>query len=58
MTIRSTRRDCLKVAAASAGLMILPSGLARGYAANEKLNIGAVGCGIGAHNAKKLAELG
>jgi predicted dehydrogenase len=55
---RITRRTCLKAAAAAGGLMILPEGLARGYAANEKLNLAVVGCGIGAFNAKKLAELG
>ncbi len=36
-----TRRKALKKAAA--GLTILPAGLARGYTANEKLNIGVIG---------------
>jgi len=44
---RLTRRDALKAAAGA--FMILPSGLARGYAANEKLNIGMIGlAGMGA----------
>ena len=31
--------------AAAAGLTILPSGLARGYRANEKMNLALIGCG-------------
>ena len=43
----TTRRQALKKAAAS--FMILPAGLARGYAANEKLNVGVIGLtGMGA----------
>jgi predicted dehydrogenase len=39
--------------------MILPSGLARGYTANSKLNIGVIGVsGMGAINARTLAKLG
>jgi len=39
--------------------MILPAGLARGYAANEKLNLGIIGLsGIGAIDAKTLNDLG
>ena len=45
MTRRITRRTCLKSAAAAAAFTVLPSGLARGYAANEKLNIGIIGAG-------------
>jgi hypothetical protein len=45
-----TRRGALKTAAA---FTILPAGLARGYAANEKLNIGIIGVsGIGRVNAR------
>ena len=44
---RITRRESLKAAAGA--FMILPSGLARGYAANEKINIGMIGlAGMGA----------
>jgi predicted dehydrogenase len=53
-----TRRGALKTAAA-ASFMILPSGLARGYAANEKLNLGVVGlAGIGAMDAREFKKLG
>ncbi len=46
MKRRITRRSYLKsTAAAAAGLTILPAGLARGYAANEKINIGIIGAG-------------
>lgn len=45
MTHRITRRACLRSTAAVAGFMILPSGLARGYAANEKVNMGVIGAG-------------
>ncbi len=51
-----TRRETLKKAAA---FMILPAGLARGYAANEKLNIGVIGIGgIGWTNVAALDKLG
>lgn len=51
-----TRRQSLK---AAAGFMILPAGLARGYAANEKLNLGIIGVsGIGGVNARTFAKLG
>jgi len=52
-----TRRDCLKAAAFGA-LTVLPDRLVWGYAANEKVNIGVVGSGVGAFNARRLAELG
>lgn len=45
MTHRITRRDLLKSTAAAGALVILPSGLARTYAANEKLDIGVIGAG-------------
>jgi len=46
MTNRMTRREYLKSTAAAAGaLTILPAGLARGYAANEKVNVGIIGSG-------------
>ena len=51
-----TRRESLKRAAA---FMILPAGLARGYAANEKLNIGVIGlAGMGRVDAKTFTGLG
>ena len=54
---RITRRESLKKAAGT--FMILPSGLARGYAANEKLNIGVIGvAGMGAVDARTFAKLG
>lgn len=41
MSQRITRRTYLKsTAAAAAAFSIVPAGLARGYAANEKVNIG------------------
>ena len=52
-----TRRESLKRAAGA--FMILPAGLARGYAANEKLNIGVIGlAGIGAIDARTFGKLG
>ena len=52
-----TRRESLKKAAGA--LMILPAGLARGYAANEKLNLGIIGlAGMGAIDARMLNDLG
>jgi hypothetical protein len=46
MTGRITRRGALKsMVAAPCLFTILPSGLARGYSANEKLNVALVGCG-------------
>src|SRR5215471_11390746 len=54
---RITRRDSLKAGAAS--FLILPARLARGYSANEKLNIGAVGlAGMGGVDAKTFSSLG
>jgi len=55
-----TRRDYLKRSAAVAGtLTILPSGLARGYAANEKVNVGIIGAGgRGAANTRGIAGQG
>src|SRR5512141_1518636 len=52
-----TRRDCLRHAATA--FVILPSGLARSYAANEKLNLGIIGlAGQGARDARALVEAG
>lgn len=52
----NTRRDVLQAAGA---FLILPSGLARGYAANEKLNLGIIGvAGIGRVNARAFQALG
>jgi hypothetical protein len=51
-----TRRQSLKTAAS---FMILPAGLARGYTANEKLNLGIIGLyGMGKGDAKTFAGLG
>src|SRR6516165_229818 len=51
-----TRRQALKTAAT---FMILPAGLARGYAANEKLNLGIIGLtGMGGVDAKTFNGLG
>jgi len=51
-----TRRESLK---ATAACMLLPAGLVRGYAANERLNLGIVGlAGIGKVNARTFHELG
>ena len=53
---RVTRRAWLK---AAGGFMILPAGLARGYAANDKLNIGVIGlAGMGGADATTLNKLG
>lgn len=51
-----TRRDSLKRTAAA--FLILPSGLARGYAANDKLNIGVIGLNRGRDDTRALANLG
>ncbi len=52
-----SRRECLKRAAGA--FTILPAGLARGYAANSKLNIGVIGlAGMGAIDARTFAKLG
>ncbi len=53
---RITRRDSLKKAAAA--FLILPAGLARGYAANDKLNIGVIGLNRGRDDTKALNALG
>ena len=56
LTTGASRREALKAAGA---FLILPSGLARAYSANEKLNIGIIGItGVGRVNAKTLAALG
>ncbi len=51
-----TRRETLKSAAA---FMILPAGLARGYAANEKIDVGVVGlAGMGVKDARGVRDAG
>lgn len=53
---RLTRRQVFQTAAA---FTILPAGLARGYAANEKLNLGIIGLtGMGGVDAKTFNGLG
>ncbi|MHC4178828.1 MAG: Gfo/Idh/MocA family protein [Planctomycetota bacterium] len=58
MTRRITRRSYLKSTAAAAGaLTILPAGLARGFAANEKVNVGVIGSGgRGGANLRGVAD--
>lgn len=52
----NTRRDMVRAAGA---FLILPGGLARGYAANEKLNLGIIGmAGIGRVNARAFHAMG
>src|SRR5512138_2249917 len=52
---RLTRRQALQTAA----FTILPAGLARGYAANEKLNLGIIGLtGMGGVDTKTFSGLG
>jgi len=52
-----TRRDYLK--RATNAIVILPSGLARSYAANEKLNVAIIGlAGQGARDARALEKAG
>ena len=51
-----TRRDSLKKTAAA--LTISPASLARGYAANDKLNIGVIGLNRGRSDTKALSDLG
>jgi predicted dehydrogenase len=54
---RLSRRQCIQRAAGA--FMILPAGLARGYAANSKLDIGVIGlAGMGAIDARTLGKLG
>src|SRR3712207_4103774 len=60
MSHQPTRRKLLKSAAAgAAAFTILPSGLARTYAANERVNVAIVGVdGQGGVNRKWLAKDG
>ena len=51
-----TRRESLKKAAGA--FMILPAGLARGYAANDTLNIGVIGLNRGRDDTKALNGFG
>jgi hypothetical protein len=50
-----TRRAALAEAAA---FTILPAALVRGYAANDKLNIGVIGLGRGNADAKEFSDIG
>ena len=45
MRRRITRRTYLKSTAAAAAITVIPSGLARAYAANEKVSMGIIGAG-------------
>ena len=51
---RVTRRESFRTAAA---FMILPAGLARGYAANDKLSIGVIGLNRGRSDTKALHDI-
>lgn len=53
---RITRRESLRKTAAA--FTILPAGLARGYAANDKLNIGVIGLNRGRSDTKALNDIG
>ena len=54
---RMTRRESIKKAAGA--FMILPSGLARGYAANQRLDLGIIGLsGQGQRDAQELLKQG
>ncbi len=58
MTRPITRRAYLKVTAAT-GLVVLPSGLARAYAANETVSVGIIGSGgRGGANLRGVSEAG
>jgi len=52
---RITRRESLTKTAAA--FMILPAGLARGYAANDKLNIGVIGLNRGRSDTNALNDI-
>lgn len=55
----SDRTISRRAAIKSAAFTILPAGLARGYAANEKLNIGVIGlAGMGGVDTKTFTSLG
>jgi predicted dehydrogenase len=59
MPFRLSRRRYLKSSAAAAGLMVLPAGLARAYAANETVSVGIIGSGgRGGANLRGVAEAG
>ncbi len=45
MLPKSTRRQFLKSTAVGAGILALPAGAARAYAANERLRLACIGCG-------------
>ena len=45
MSDRISRRKLLKAAGAATAITLLPEGLARGYAANETVNLGIIGTG-------------
>ncbi len=54
-----TRRNLLKSAAVAGAFTIIPSGLVRGFAANQKVNLGIIGVdGMGGGNRRELAGLG
>jgi predicted dehydrogenase len=59
MTRRISRRTFAKTSATTAGLLILPSGLARGYAANETVSVGIIGSGgRGGANLQGVSQAG
>ncbi len=55
----TTRRSFIRSSAAFAAFTIIPSGLVRGFAANEKVNVACIGAGgMGEVDRKELAQLG
>lgn len=59
MTQRLSRRGFLKGGMAAAAFTIIPGGLARGFAANAKVNLGIIGAGaMGAGNRRELNASG
>jgi len=59
MTGQLNRRQFLKAAGATAAFTIIPGGLVRGFAANNKVNVACIGVsGMGGGNRQWLARIG
>ncbi|HOM17273.1 MAG TPA: Gfo/Idh/MocA family oxidoreductase, partial [Thermoguttaceae bacterium] len=58
MQNRISRRRMLQATGAVGVCTLIRPASVRAYAANEKPSVGAIGAGIGAHDAKKLEEAG